>query len=141
MEKIEHIGVAVRSLAEASPRFARLLGTPPYKTETVASEGVVTQFFRTGESKIELLEASRPDGAVARFLEKRGEGIHHLAFAVADLRAEMERLRAAGFVLLDDEPRAGADNKWVCFLHPRSTGGILVELCQEREPPATPPAG
>ena len=131
MLKIEHIGMAVKDLSTAIPLFEKLLNTPCYKTETVDSEKVNTAFFKTGESKIELLESTDPGGTVARFIEKKGEGMHHIAFEVADIRAEMVRLQAEGFVLLNDEPRKGADNKLVCFLHPKSTNGVLVELCQE----------
>jgi methylmalonyl-CoA/ethylmalonyl-CoA epimerase len=132
MEKVEHIGIAVRSLAEAIPKYEQLLGTPCYKTEEVASEQVRTAFFRQGETKIELLESMSPDGVIAQFIEKRGEGLHHIAFAVTDIRAEMEKKKADGFQLLNAEPKAGADNKLVCFIHPKTTGGVLVELCQER---------
>ena len=131
MKKIEHIGIAVRSLDEAEERFARLLGVEPYKRETVESEGVITSFFRAGESKIELLASTTPGGVVDRFIEKRGEGMHHIAFATDDIFAEMERLRREGFTLLSDRPKKGADNKWVVFIHPKSTGGVLVEFCQE----------
>ena len=132
MEKLEHIGIAVRSLAEAIPRYEKLLGTPCYKTEEVASEQVRTAFFKQGESKIELLESMSPDGVIAQFIEKRGEGLHHIAFAVSDIHAEMEKKKSDGFQLLNTEPKAGADNKLVCFIHPKSAGGVLVELCQER---------
>ena len=132
MEKLEHIGIAVRSLAEAIPRYEKLLGTPCYKTEEVASEQVRTAFFKQGESKIELLESMSPDGVIAQFIEKRGEGLHHIAFAVTDIHAEMEKKKSDGFQLLNTEPQAGADNKLVCFIHPKSAGGVLVELCQER---------
>jgi len=130
--KIEHIGIAVKDLEKSNALFEALFGTPPYKTESVPSEGVTTSFFRTGAAKVELLEATSPDSPIARFLEKRGEGIHHIAFEVADIRREMERLRALGFQLLSEEPRPGADDKWVCFLHPKSANGVLVELCQSR---------
>ena len=129
--KIEHIGIAVRNLETSNELFSRLLGTGPYKTETVESENVVTSFFKTGESKVELLEAIHPDSAIARYLEKRGEGVHHVAFEVADIHAEMARLRAEGFQLLNDQPKRGADNKWVCFVHPKTANGVLVKLCQE----------
>jgi methylmalonyl-CoA/ethylmalonyl-CoA epimerase len=132
MDKVEHIGIAVRSLVEAIPRFELLLGTICYKTEVVESEQVRTAFFRQGETKIELLESMTPDGVIAQFIEKRGEGMHHIAFSVLDIRAEMARKQADGFQLLNTEPKAGADNKWVCFIHPKSTGGVLVELCQNR---------
>lgn len=131
MEKIEHIGIAVRNLEASNLIFEKLLGTPSYKTEEVATEGVLTSFFRIGASKIELLEATREDSPIAKFIEKRGEGIHHIAFDVADIHAEMQRLQGEGFVLLNAEPKRGADNKLVCFLHPKGTNGVLVELCQE----------
>jgi methylmalonyl-CoA/ethylmalonyl-CoA epimerase len=130
--RIEHLGIAVKDLSAAEEVYTRLLGEGPYKRETVESEGVITSFFRVGPNKIELLESTRPDGPIARAIEKRGEGIHHVAFEVEDIRAEMDRLRAEGFVLLNEEPKLGADNKLVCFVHPKSAGGVLVELCQER---------
>jgi methylmalonyl-CoA/ethylmalonyl-CoA epimerase len=126
----EHIGIAVRNLAEANALFSQLLDSAPYKQEKVESEGVQTSFFQKGQTKIELLEATNPDSPIAKFIEKRGEGIHHLAFEVADIHAEMQRLSEAGFVLLNEQPKRGADNKWVCFLHPKSTQGVLIELCQ-----------
>ncbi|MFZ9941980.1 MAG: methylmalonyl-CoA epimerase [Bacteroidia bacterium] len=132
MEKIEHVGIAVKNLKASGDTYARLLGQAPYKTEGVESEGVMTMFFKTGDSKIELLEATSPDSPIAKFIEKRGEGIHHIAFAVKDIRAEMKRLEAEGFNLLNSEPKPGADNKLVCFLHPKGTNGVLVELCQDR---------
>jgi methylmalonyl-CoA/ethylmalonyl-CoA epimerase len=128
--RIDHIGIAVRNMAESNDLFARLLGEAHYKTETVESEKVSTSFFQIGESKIELLEATDPDSPIARFIEKRGEGIHHIAFEVSDIHAEMERLEAEGFVPLNKEPKRGADNKLVAFLHPKSSNGVLVELCQ-----------
>lgn len=131
MKKIEHIGIAVKSLKQANELFGRLFGKEHYKVESVESEGVSTSFFRMGDTKIELLEASRADSPIARFIEKRGEGIHHLAFEVEDIRAEMQRLQQEGFLLLNEQPKAGADEKLVCFLHPKSTNGVLVELCQE----------
>ena len=131
MEKIEHIGIAVRNIEASNLIFEKLLGTPSYKTEEVATEGVLTSFFRVGASKIELLEATREDSPIAKFIEKRGEGIHHIAFDVVDIHAEMHRLAGEGFVLLNAEPKRGADNKLVCFLHPKGTNGVLVELCQE----------
>jgi len=131
MLKIEHIGMAVRDFTSAIPLFEKLLNTPCYKTELVESESVNTAFFQKGESKIELLESTSPEGVIARFIEKKGEGIHHIAFEVADIKAEMARLQGEGFVLLNEEPKKGADNKLVCFLHPKTTNGILVELCQE----------
>ena len=133
MIKVEHIGIAVNNLAASIELYEKLLGSPCYKTESVVSEQVNTAFFRQGETKIELLESADPGGVIARYLEKRGEGIHHIAFEVADIEAEMARLSAEGFTLLSGSPRPGADNKWVCFLHPRDTGGILVELCMERK--------
>jgi len=128
--QIEHIGIAVKDLAQSNALFARLLGQAHYKMESVASEQVNTSFFLAGSAKVELLEATGPESPIARFIEKRGEGIHHLAFEVEDIRAEMERLRREGFQLLSDTPRKGADNKLVCFLHPKSANGVLVELCQ-----------
>lgn len=133
MNKIEHIGIAVKNLAESDNLFQRLFGAAPYKHESVETEGVTTSFFQMGESKIELLEATRPDSPIAKFIEKKGEGIHHIAFAVDDIRAEMRRLQAEGFQLLNEEPKPGADNKLVCFLHPKGTNGVLIELCQEKE--------
>ncbi|MEO0006946.1 MAG: methylmalonyl-CoA epimerase [Bacteroidota bacterium] len=130
MIRIDHIGIAVRNMAESNDLFARLLGEAHYKTETVESEKVATSFFQIGESKIELLEATDSDSPIARFIEKRGEGIHHIAFEVSDIHAEMERLEAEGFVPLNKEPKRGADNKLVAFLHPKSSNGVLVELCQ-----------
>jgi methylmalonyl-CoA/ethylmalonyl-CoA epimerase len=134
MNKIEHIGIAVRDLERSCDLYEKLLGVPPYKRESVHSEGVHTAFFRTGENKIELLEASREGSPVAAFVEKRGEGIHHIAFDVDDIRAEMTRLKGEGFILLNEEPKTGADNKLVCFLHPKGTNGVLIELCQEIKP-------
>jgi methylmalonyl-CoA/ethylmalonyl-CoA epimerase len=131
MNKIEHIGIAVKDLEASNEVYSKLFGKNPYKTESVESEGVSTSFFRVGDSKIELLEASSPDSAIAKFIEKKGEGIHHIAYAVDDIKAEMDRMRAEGFVVLNDSPKRGADNKLVCFLHPKSTNGVLVELCQE----------
>lgn len=128
--KLEHIGIAVASLEKSNALFTSLLGISPYKSETVETEHVTTSFFRTGDSKVELLEAISPDSPIAKFIEKRGEGIHHLAFEVSDIVAEMQRLSEAGFTLLNAEPKRGADNKWVVFLHPKSTNGVLIELCQ-----------
>lgn len=133
MQKTEHIGIAVKSLAHSVPLFEKLLNTPCYKTETVATEKVNTAFFRQGETKIELLESTDPDGVIAKFIEKKGEGMHHIAFEVADIEAEMERLKKEGFTLLNEKPKNGADNKLVCFLHPKTTNGILIELCQEKK--------
>ena len=132
MQKIEHIGIAVQSLEEAVPRFEKLLNTPCYKTETVENEKVNTAFFQTGPNKIELLESTDPEGVIARFIGKKGEGLHHIAFAVTDIHAEMNRLREAGFTLLQETPKEGADNKLICFLHPKHTQGVLIELCMER---------
>jgi methylmalonyl-CoA/ethylmalonyl-CoA epimerase len=131
MTRLEHIGIAVKDLEAGNELYEKLLGTAPYKKEAVASEGVVTSFFQTGDSKIELLEATSADSPIAKFIEKRGEGIHHIAFEVAGIRAEMKRLAAAGFRLLSDEPKLGADGMLVCFVHPKSANGVLVELCQK----------
>lgn len=133
MQHTEHIGIAVKSLKTSVPLFEQLLNTPCYKTEEVESEGVNTAFFQTGETKIELLEATKESSAIAKFIEKKGEGIHHLAFAVDNIEAEMKRLAALGFELLNEKPKEGADNKLVCFLHPKSTNGVLIELCQDQE--------
>jgi methylmalonyl-CoA/ethylmalonyl-CoA epimerase len=131
MQKIEHLGIAVKDLKEANKIYQALLGVAPYKEERVASEGVVTSFFKTGESKIELLAATNENSPIAKFIAKKGEGIHHIAFAVADINAEVARLKKEGFVVLNDAPKRGADNKMVVFLHPKSANGVLVELCQE----------
>ena len=131
MNKIEHIGIAVKDLEEANDLFAKLFKNTPYKSETVESEGVTTSFFQLGESKIELLQANNPESPIAKFIEKKGMGMHHIAFDVDDIQAEMERLKAEGFILLNDVPKKGADNKLICFLHPKSTSGVLVEMCQE----------
>ncbi len=143
LTNVEHIGIAVRDLNASNALFAKLFNIAPYKAETVESEGVATSFFQvhsdqlqaptggTGQTKIELLEATRADSPIAKFVEKKGEGIHHVAFEVNDIRAEMERLKAEGFTLLNEAPKRGADNKWVCFLHPKQTNGVLIELCQE----------
>lgn len=131
MNKIEHIGIAVNNLSEANDLYEKLLGVAPYKTEEVESEGVKTSFFKCGESKIELLEATNESSPIAKFVEKRGEGIHHLAFAVDDIHKEIKRLTAEGFELLSETPKKGADNKLVVFLHPKSASGVLVELCQD----------
>tara|TARA_B100001964_G_C14042753_1_gene513385 strand:+ start:310 stop:711 length:402 start_codon:yes stop_codon:yes gene_type:complete len=132
MKKIEHIGIAVKDLEAANEVYTKLFGEAPYKIENVESEGVSTSFFKVGESKIELLEAINSDSAIAKFIKKRGEGIHHIAYAVDDIKEAMDRLRAEGFIVLNDEPKKGADNKIVCFLHPKSTNGVLIELCQEQ---------
>ncbi len=131
MVKIEHIGIAVKHLSTSIPLFEKLLNTPCYKTEVVESEWVNTAFFKTGDSKIELLEPYAPPSVINGFIEKKGEGIHHIAFEVEDIEAEMIRLRDEGFTLLNDKPKKGADNKLVCFLHPKSTNGVLIELTQE----------
>ncbi|MEO6167167.1 MAG: methylmalonyl-CoA epimerase [Chitinophagales bacterium] len=131
MEKIEHIGIAVKDLETANETYRKLLGVPPYKTESVESEQVNTSFFKTGDNKIELLQSSDQDGVISKFIEKKGEGVHHIAFAVENIREEMSRLKAAGFILLNEEPKRGADNKWVCFVHPKNTHGVLIELCEE----------
>ena len=130
MQHIEHIGIAVKNLEFSNDLFTKLLGTAPYKQEGVESEGVMTSFFQTGQTKIELLEATNPDSPIAKFIEKKGEGIHHIAFEVADILAEMERLKNEGFMLLNEVPKKGADHKLVCFLHPKGTNSVLVELCQ-----------
>ena len=131
MYKIDHIALAVKSLDLSIPLFEKLLNTTCYKTETVAAEGVKTAFFQTGESKIELLESMDEDGVIARFIEKKGEGMHHIALQVEDIYAEISRLKSEGFVFLQEEPKIGADNKLICFLHPKCTNGVLTELCQE----------
>ena len=131
MHTLEHIGIAVNSLSKAVPLYEKLLNSQCYKTETVASEQVSTAFLSTGNTKIELLESLTADGVIANYISKRGEGIHHLAFEVPDIYAEMERLKEAGFVLLSETPKKGADNKLVCFVHPKSCNGVLVEICQE----------
>ena len=131
MKKVEHIGIAVKNFSEANGLYYKLLGAEPYKTEHVDSEGVNTSFFKVGDTKIELLEATNPGSAIAKFIEKRGEGIHHIAFEVEDIIAEMERLKQEGFTLLNEQPKKGADNKLVCFVHPKSANGVLIELTQE----------
>jgi methylmalonyl-CoA/ethylmalonyl-CoA epimerase len=131
VNKIEHIGIAVKNIDDANILFEKLLGVASYKAETVESEGVVTSFFKTGVNKIELLMATNPESPIAKFLEKKGEGIHHIAFDVEDIFAEIERLKNEGFVLINEVPKKGADNKLVVFLHPKNTNGVLVELCQE----------
>jgi methylmalonyl-CoA/ethylmalonyl-CoA epimerase len=131
MLKVEHIGIAVKNLAESDELFSKLFGKPPYKAEEVASEGVKTSFFQLGDTKIELLEATNETSAIAKYIEKKGEGIHHIAYEVADIYAEMQRLKNEGFTILNETPKKGADNKLVVFLHPKTTNGVLVELCQE----------
>lgn len=133
MKKVEHIGIAVKNLDTAIQLYEKLLNTPCYKTERVETEKVNTAFFRQGDTKIELLESIDPEGVIARFIEKKGEGLHHIAFDVADIDAEMERLKKEGFVLLNDTPKPGADNKLVCFLHPKHTTGVLIELCMTQK--------
>ncbi|AUS05129.1 methylmalonyl-CoA epimerase [Pseudotamlana carrageenivorans] len=131
MKKIEHVGIAVKSLEDSNDLFSKLLGKPHYKTEMVTSEGVNTSFFQVGENKIELLEATRNDSPIAKFIDKKGEGVHHIAFDVDDIYAEVERLKKEGFSILNETPKRGADNKLVVFLHPKSSNGVLIELCQE----------
>lgn len=131
MKKIEHIGIAVNNLAKSEELFTKLFGKKPYKRETVQSEGVTTSFFKVGPNKIELLEGMDDDSPVSKFLSKNREGIHHIAFEVEDIKAEMDRLENEGFVILNDQPKMGADNKLVCFIHPKTANGVLIELCQE----------
>ncbi|EJG01458.1 MULTISPECIES: methylmalonyl-CoA epimerase [Flavobacterium] len=131
VNKIEHIGIAVKNMDDANILFEKMLGVPSYKMEAVESEGVLTSFFQTGNNKIELLVATNPESPIAKFLEKKGEGIHHIAFDVDDIEAEITRLKNEGFVLINEVPKKGADNKLVVFLHPKNTNGVLVELCQE----------
>ena len=133
MNKIEHLGIAVKNLEEAAKMYEALLGKPHYKTEKVKSEGVTTMFFQVGESKIELLEASSPESPIAKFIEKRGEGIHHIAYEVENIEEEIERLKNEGFQMIHETPKEGADNKRIAFLHPKSSGGVLVELCEEKK--------
>jgi methylmalonyl-CoA/ethylmalonyl-CoA epimerase len=132
LTNVEHIGIAVKNIADADLIFSKLFNIAPYKHEEVAAEGVMTSFFKINQTKIELLEATHPDSPIAKFIEKKGEGIHHIAYEVDDIEAEMERLENEGFVLLNNKPKLGADNKLVCFLHPKTTNGVLIELCQER---------
>lgn len=131
LTKIEHIGIAVKDLDASNSLYEKLLGCSPYKQEEVEFEGVKTSFFKSGPNKIELLEASNDDSPIAKFIEKKGEGIHHIAFAVDDIKSEIKRLKEEGFIVLNEEPKRGADNKWVAFLHPKSSNGVLVELCQD----------
>ncbi len=131
MLKVEHIGIAVKDLEKSNELFKKLFNKPHYKIESVSSENVDTSFFKVGDTKIELLEATSEDSAIAKFIEKKGEGIHHIAYEVADIHAEMKRLESEGFTLINKQPKKGADNKMVCFLHPKSTNGVLIELCQE----------
>ncbi len=132
MQKIEHIGIAVKSLEVSIPLFEKLMNTSCYKKEAVETEQVITAFFQAGETKLELLESTSPEGVIARFIEKKGEGLHHIAFHVDDIHSEMERLKESGFVILNESPKEGADNKLVCFLHPKNTNGVLIELCMDR---------
>ena len=131
VNKIEHLGIAVKNIEAANATYEKLLGIKPYKSEGVESEGVTTSFFMLGESKVELLEATKSDSPIAKFIEKKGEGLHHVAFEVDDIVAEMKRLKEDGFQLLKDVPKKGADNKLICFVHRKSCNGVLVELCQE----------
>jgi methylmalonyl-CoA/ethylmalonyl-CoA epimerase len=131
INKIEHIGIAVKNIEEANIIYKKLLGVPPYKSEHVESETVLTSFFKVGDSKIELLEGKSDDNAITKFIEKKGEGMHHIAFDVDDIETEMKSLKEQGFVLLSNTPKKGADNKLICFVHPKSTSGVLIELCQE----------
>lgn len=132
LNKIEHLGIAIKNLENSDHLFAKLIGTEPYKQESVEREGVKTSFFMVGDSKIELLEATNAESPIAKFIEKKGEGIHHIAFAVDDIFAEITRLKSEGFVFISEIPKDGADNKLVVFLHPKTTNGVLVELCQEK---------
>ena len=131
MKKIEHLGIAVKDLSKAEETYSKLFGQRPYKRETVESEGVTTSFYQVGPNKVELLEATNPNSPIAKFLEKNREGLHHIAFEVDDIGSEMERLKESGFILINEVPKRGADNKLICFLHPKSTNGVLIELCQE----------
>lgn len=131
MKKIEHLGIAVKDLSVSNELFSKLLNTPPYKEEAVESEGVITSFFKVGESKIELLQATHPDSPIAKFIEKKGEGIHHIAFNVDNIEDEIKRLQSEGFELIHKVPKKGADNMMIAFLHPKSTNGVLIEICQE----------
>jgi methylmalonyl-CoA/ethylmalonyl-CoA epimerase len=133
MKKIEHIGIAVADLEKSNELFKNLLGKAHFKTEKVEGEGVETSFFQVGETKVELLQATRSDSAIAKYIDRKSEGVHHIAFAVEDILAEVARLKEAGFEILNETPKEGADNKLVVFLHPRSTNGVLVELCQEKD--------
>ena len=131
MLKVEHIGIAVKTLAESVPLFEKLLNSQCYKTELVENEKVNTAFFKTGGTKIELLESIDENGVISKFMDKKGEGLHHIAFEVENIETEMERLKNEGFILLNDKPKKGADNKLICFLHPKNTNGVLIELCEE----------
>jgi methylmalonyl-CoA/ethylmalonyl-CoA epimerase len=131
MRNVDHIGIAVKDLSVSIPLFEKLLNTPCYKTELVEGENVQTAFFKNGSTKIELLESSSADGVIAKFIERKGEGIHHIAFDVENIEEEINRLKGEGFVVLNEKPKRGADNKLVCFLHPKGTNGVLIELCQD----------
>jgi len=133
MNKIEHIGIAVKDLAAAQKIFTDILGAAPYKEEVVESEAVRTVFYQIGESKIELLQATNPDSAIAKYLDKQSEGIHHIAFDVSDIQAEIKRLQGLGYTLIHESPKDGADQKWIAFMHPKSTNGVLIELCQDKK--------
>lgn len=133
MNKIEHLGIAVKDIEKSNELFSKLLNTNPYKQEEVTSENVITSFFKVGESKIELLQATSQESAIHKFIEKKGEGIHHIAYDVTDIYAEIKRLKAEGFQMIHEEPKDGADNKLIAFLHPKSTNGVLIEICQEKE--------
>lgn len=141
MNKIEHIGIAVKNLKSSNILFEKLLGVAHYKIEEVASENVRTSFFQSGPNKIELLEALNEESPIAKFIEKKGEGVHHIAFAVDDIVSEISRLKSEGFIVLNEQPKRGADNKLVAFLHPKSSNGVLVELCQEAPPRSSSKAG
>lgn len=131
LTKVEHIGIAVKDITIANHLYTRILGIPPYKSEIVESEHVITSFFKTGDTKIELLQATSPQSAIAKFIDKRGEGIHHIAYDVPDIAAAMEHFSQNGFKLLNEQAKQGADNKWVCFIHPKDCNGVLTELCQD----------
>ncbi|MBC7653752.1 MAG: methylmalonyl-CoA epimerase [Oligoflexus sp.] len=131
INKIEHIGIAVKNLTESSIIYEKILGAKSYKKKEVDTENVITEFFKVGNSKIELLQATSEESAIAKFIEKKGEGIHHIAFEVADIYTEIERLKAEGFIMINEQPKLGADNKLICFVHPKSTNGVLIEICQE----------
>ena len=131
MLKVEHIGIAVRTLADSVPLFEKLLNSQCYKTEMVESESVHTAFFKKGETKVELLESTDANGVISKYIDKKGEGLHHIAFEVENILAEMQRLKNEGFTLLNENPKKGADNKLICFLHPKHTNGVLIELCQD----------
>jgi len=131
MKKIEHIGIAVSDLNEANKLYSKILGVRSYKSETVDSEGVITSFFKTDNTKIELIQGVKKDNAISKFIKKRGEGVHHIAFEVDDIKSEIKRLKQLGFIIINDTPKKGADNKLICFIHPKSTNHVLIELCQE----------